>query len=238
MIAGSRNPMWGEEFDFYIEELPVEVCHSFWFVCKHAVQQSRDLELSIGSHQKFHSIQISHLPWNSIISHLTKKLQQDKKQYIESMWFLIDACTSESFILQLKLFVVAKGFWEWHRAGWAGTKCLICLCSYVVVLVFHFVTPLQIQIAIYDWDIVWKSQLLGSMSLIINAEEQNGASWHLLDSTGKVRSSFQKSIPIGIFHYFLFVWPCYLIAVFLPFLILQCCSLFLCVEFCNGPLSF
>jgi hypothetical protein len=26
MIAGSRNPMWGEEFDFYSEELPVEVC--------------------------------------------------------------------------------------------------------------------------------------------------------------------------------------------------------------------
>jgi hypothetical protein len=76
------------------------------------------------------------------------------------------------------------------------------------------------------------------MSLIINAEEQNGASWHLLDCTGKVRSSFQKSIPIGIFHYFLFVWPCYLIAVFLPFLILRCCSLFLCVEFCNGSLSF
>ncbi|KAH9549684.1 hypothetical protein CY35_10G032200 [Sphagnum magellanicum] len=46
--------------------------------------------------------------------------------------------------------------------------------------------PVEIQIAIYDWDIVWKSQLLGSMSLIINAEEQNGASWHLLDSTGKV----------------------------------------------------
>jgi hypothetical protein len=54
---------------------------------------------------------------------------------------------------------------------------------------FDFYTeelPVEIQIAIYDWDIVWKSQLLGSMSLIINAEEQNGASWHLLDSTGKV----------------------------------------------------
>jgi hypothetical protein len=49
MIAGSRNPLWAEEFDFYTEELPVEVCHSFWFVCKHAVHQSCDLELSIGS---------------------------------------------------------------------------------------------------------------------------------------------------------------------------------------------
>jgi hypothetical protein len=29
MIAGSRNPLWAEEFDFYTEELPVEVCHSF-----------------------------------------------------------------------------------------------------------------------------------------------------------------------------------------------------------------
>ncbi len=166
-----------------------------------------------------------------------KKLQQDKKQYIESMWFLIEPCTSESFILQLKLFVVAKGL-RVTQGRLSRHKMFNLLCSYVVVLVFHFVTPLQIQVAIYDWEIVWKSQLLGSMSLIINAEEQNGASWHLLDSTGKVRSSFQKSIPIGIFHYFLSVWPCYLIAVFLPFLILQCCSLFLCVEFCNGSLSF
>jgi hypothetical protein len=25
MVPGSRNPMWGEEFDFYTEELPVQV---------------------------------------------------------------------------------------------------------------------------------------------------------------------------------------------------------------------
>ncbi len=133
--------------------------------------------------------------------------------------------------------VVAKGLRVTH-GRLSRHKMFNLLCSYVVVLVFHFVTPLQIQVAIYDWEIVWKSQLLGSMSLIINAEEQNRASWHLLDSTGKVRSSFQKSIPIGIFQCFLSVWPCYLIAVFLPFLIFQCCSLFLCVEFCNGSLSF
>jgi hypothetical protein len=120
------------------------------------------------------------------------------------MWFLIEACTSESFMLQLKLFVVAKGLRVTH-GRLSRHKMFSLLCSYVVVLVFHFVSPMQIQIAIYDWDIVWKSQLLGSMSLIINAEEQNGASWHLLDSTGKVRSSLQKSIPIGIFHYFLSV---------------------------------
>ncbi|CAK9874458.1 unnamed protein product [Sphagnum jensenii] len=46
--------------------------------------------------------------------------------------------------------------------------------------------PVEIQIAIYDWDIMWKSNLLGSMSLIIDAEEQNGAAWHMLDSTGQV----------------------------------------------------
>jgi hypothetical protein len=101
------------------------------------------------------------------------------------MWFLIKACTSESFILQLKLFVVAKGL-RVTQGRLSRHKMFSLLCSYVVVPVFHFVTPVQIQIAIYDWDIVWKSQLLGSMSLIINAEEQNGASWHLLDTTGKV----------------------------------------------------
>ena len=25
MVPGSRNPMWGEEFNFAVEELPVEV---------------------------------------------------------------------------------------------------------------------------------------------------------------------------------------------------------------------
>lgn len=25
MIPGSRNPMWGEEFDFSVDELPVQV---------------------------------------------------------------------------------------------------------------------------------------------------------------------------------------------------------------------
>jgi hypothetical protein len=65
------------------------------------------------------------------------------------------------------------------RPAIAGIDCL--------VLILHLSLP-QIHIAIYDWDIMWKSNLLGSMSLIIDAEEQNGAAWHMLDSTGQVRN--------------------------------------------------
>lgn len=41
---------------------------------------------------------------------------------------------------------------------------------------------LQIKIAIYDWDIVWKSTALGSSILEIVEEGQTEAVWHSLDS--------------------------------------------------------
>lgn len=31
MVPGSRNPMWGEEFNFSVDELPVKVTDSFPF---------------------------------------------------------------------------------------------------------------------------------------------------------------------------------------------------------------
>lgn len=31
MVPGSRNPMWGEEFNFSVDELPVKVTDSFLF---------------------------------------------------------------------------------------------------------------------------------------------------------------------------------------------------------------
>jgi hypothetical protein len=40
----------------------------------------------------------------------------------------------------------------------------------------------QVKIAIYDWDIVWKSACLGSTTLDIGAEGQTEAVWHVLDS--------------------------------------------------------
>lgn len=42
--------------------------------------------------------------------------------------------------------------------------------------------PVQIKIAIYDWDIVWKSTELGSTILEIDEEGRTEAVWHSLDS--------------------------------------------------------
>ncbi|CAK9878150.1 unnamed protein product [Sphagnum jensenii] len=50
---------------------------------------------------------------------------------------------------------------------------------------FDFYTeelPVQVKIAIYDWDIVWKSACLGSTTLDIGTEGQTEAVWHVLDS--------------------------------------------------------
>jgi len=49
----------------------------------------------------------------------------------------------------------------------------------------------QVKIAIYDWDIVWKSACLGSTTLDIGTEGQTEAVWHVLDSpSGQVPHLF------------------------------------------------